>query len=467
MENIKKYNESEIKSRIINPSLINNLLQNNTNNNQNEIKTILNKAKLAKGLSLEESAKLLFLTNKDDLKQLFETAKEVKESIYGKRIVFFAPLYLSNYCTNNCTYCAYTHDNSQMQRLKLTSSQVADEALSLLKMGHKRLVLETGEDYANYSINDLTSAIKAIYNTTYNKLKIRRVNINTPASDVETYKILHDNEIGTYILFAESYHEDTYKKYHLSGMKSNFSYHITAHHRAISAGLDDVGLGVLFGLHDYKYEVLSLINHALVLEEDFGFGPHTLSVPRIKKALGIDASYPNAINDDDFLKIIAILRLALPYTGLILSTRESAMLREKALAIGISQISAGSSTSVGGYSTYKETNTNQFSITDERSAVEIASSLLEQGYLPSFCTACYRKNRTGDDFMQLAKSGEIKKVCSPNALITLKEFMLDFCPDRIESYDFDKALNLLDSSVREKTKEYLNKLDKGERDLYL
>ena len=397
-----------------------------------QLEKLMAKAEKAKGLSTEEVASLLAVEDPDKLDLLFATARKVKEKIYGKRIVLFAPLYLSNYCVNSCAYCAFHRGNKRLQRKRLSLDEVAQQVKILERMGHKRLAVEAGEDPENCPLDYVLDVIQTIYSTTDGNGSIRRVNVNIAATTVEEYRKLHEAGIGTYILFQETYHRPTYERVHPAGPKSLYDWHTTAMDRAMDGGCDDVGLGVLFGLYDYRFEVLALLAHNQHLEEKYGVGCHTISVPRIRPAQSVDLSrvvrYP--VSEDEFRKIVAILRLAVPYTGLILSTRERPALRDELLSLGISQVSAASSTGVGGYEEKKEAEceTAQFLPDDTRSVDQVLASICSEGYLPSYCTACYRQGRTGEHFMDLAKDGEIQTFCQPNAILTFKEYLLDYAP---------------------------------------
>ena len=356
-------------------------------------------------------------------------AQEIKQNFYGNRIVMFAPLYLSNYCVNSCVYCPYHRSNKNIARKKLTQEEIAREVTALQDMGHKRLALETGEDPVNNPIEYVLDSIKTIYSIKHKNGSIRRVNVNIAATTVENYRKLKEAGIGTYILFQETYNKDSYEKLHPAGPKHDYAYHTEAMDRAMEGGIDDVGIGVLFGLNLYRYDFVGLLMHAEHLEAAMGVGPHTISVPRIRPADDVNPEdFSNAISDDIFAKIVTVLRIAVPYTGMILSTRESEMTREKVLTLGISQISGGSRTSVGGYVEPEpaEDNSAQFDVNDKRSLDEVVNWLLKLGYIPSFCTACYREGRTGDRFMSLVKSGQIANCCQPNALMTLKEYLEDY-----------------------------------------
>ncbi|HAT4111005.1 [FeFe] hydrogenase H-cluster radical SAM maturase HydG [Clostridium perfringens] len=436
------------------------------------VREIIEKSKSAEGLTPEETAVLLNLEDKELIEEMFKAARQVKEKLYGKRLVVFAPLYVSNYCVNNCTYCGYKHCNDELKRKKLNKEQLIEEVKVLESLGHKRIALEAGEDPVNAPLDYILDCIKSIYSIKFDNGSIRRINVNIAATTVENYKRLKDAEIGTYILFQETYHKPTYEKLHVSGPKHNYNYHTTAMHRAREAGIDDIGMGVLYGLYDYKYETLAMLMHAMDLEETTGVGPHTLSVPRIRPAENVSLeNYPYLVDDEDFKKIVAILRLAVPYAGLILSTREEPGLRDEIIALGVSQVSTGSCTGVGGYSeSYIDPEEKpQFEVGDHRSPVEMIESLMEAGYIPSYCTACYREGRTGERFMDIVKSGELYKICEANALITLKEFIDDYGTDRTREIGdklIKKSIDEIDNeSFRKSVEEKINKISKGTRDL--
>jgi 2-iminoacetate synthase len=441
-----------------------------------KVKSIIDKGGQAKGLTPFETAVLLQNCNEGELlDKLFSAAHEVKERIYGKRLVLFAPLYISNYCINNCSYCGYRTDNKIVRR-RLTFEEIEREVVALEEMGHKRIALEVGEDPTNCPIDYVLGAMGKIYSVKEKHGSIRRINVNIAATTVEEYRKLKDAGIGTYILFQETYHRPTYERIHPAGPKRDYDWHTLAMDRAMEGGIDDVGLGVLFGLYEYKFEALSLLLHSLHLEERFGVGCHTISVPRIRPAAGVNlTTFPYLVNDTDFKRIIAILRLAVPYTGMILSTREPAEFRDEVVSLGISQLSAGSCTGVGGYHKdieEKEPKTEgQFQIEDHRSTDEVLLSICESGYIPSFCTACYRKGRTGDRFMPLAKSGEIQNICQPNAILTFKEFLLDYASEKTrqlgEKTIEEHLKEIPNLKVRKETEEKLKKIEQGERDLYL
>ena len=436
------------------------------------VREIIEKSKSAEGLTPEETAVLLNLEDKELIEEMFKAARQVKEKLYGKRLVVFAPLYVSNYCVNNCTYCGYKHCNDELKRKKLNKEQLIEEVKVLESLGHKRIALEAGEDPVNAPLDYILDCIKSIYSIKFDNGSIRRINVNIAATSVENYKRLKDAEIGTYILFQETYHKPTYERLHVSGPKHNYNYHTTAMHRAREAGIDDIGMGVLYGLYDYKYETLAMLMHAMDLEETTGVGPHTLSVPRIRPAENVSLeNYPYLVDDEDFKKIVAILRLAVPYAGLILSTREEPGLRDEIIALGVSQVSTGSCTGVGGYSeAYSDPEEKpQFEVGDHRSPVEMIESLMEAGYIPSYCTACYREGRTGERFMDIVKSGELYKICEANALITLKEFIDDYGTDRTREIGdklIKKSIDEIDNeSFRKSVEEKINKISNGTRDL--
>lgn len=444
---------------------------------QDYVRTIVEKARSAQGLTPAEVAVLLQVEDEELLVQMFSAAKEVKLKIYGKRLVVFAPLYVSDHCVNNCTYCGYKRENP-FKRRKLSMAELAEEVRILENLGHKRLALEAGEHPTECPLDYILESIRTIYSIKFKNGSIRRINVNVAATSVEDYARLKEANIGTYILFQETYHRETYEQVHPGGPKADYDWHTTAHDRAMRAGIDDVGFGVLFGLYDYKFEVLAMLQHALHLEERFGVGPHTISVPRLRPALGMELSeYPYLVSDEEFAKLIAIIRLAVPYTGMILSTRERPELRDRLLDYGISQISAGSCTGVGGYKREDSRNplgeeaAPQFSVDDHRSPDEVLQSVCESGYLPSYCTACYRQGRTGDRFMTLAKNGQIQNVCQPNAILTFKEYLLDYAsPETRQAGEETIRRHLLEiqnEKVRQTTTERIKRIENGERDLYL
>lgn len=396
------------------------------------IDKIIEKAKLRKGLDHREASVLLACENKEKLDEIFALAQQIKKDFYGDRIVMFAPLYLSNYCVNGCVYCPYHAKNKHICRKKLTQEEVKNEVIALQDMGHKRLAIESGEDPVNNPIEYILDCIKTIYSIKHKNGAIRRVNVNIAATTVDNYRKLKEAGIGTYILFQETYNKESYELLHPTGPKHNYAYHTEAMDRAMEGGIDDVGIGVLFGLELYRYELAGILMHAEHLEAVHGVGPHTISVPRIRRADDIDPDvFDNGIDDETFAKIVAIIRIAVPYTGMIISTRESQSVREKVLKLGVSQISGASRTSVGGYVEPEEEDENsaQFDVSDKRSLDEVVRWLMELGYIPSFCTACYREGRTGDRFMSLCKNGQIQNCCHPNALMTLEEYLMDYASE--------------------------------------
>ncbi|MBI9073401.1 MAG: [FeFe] hydrogenase H-cluster radical SAM maturase HydG [Melioribacteraceae bacterium] len=438
-------------------------------------KEIIEKSKLAKGLTLEESAALLNINDPEVLNEMFHTAKEVKEKIYGNRLVLFAPLYLTNLCVNNCLYCAFRRDNKELTRVTLSLDDIKSETKYLVEQGHKRLLLVAGEHPKKSELGFIGEAVKAIYNVNINGGNIRRININTAPMSIDDFKVLKSFEVGTYQCFQETYHYDTYMKMHPSGPKKDYSYRLYAMDRAIQAGIDDVGIGALFGLTDYKFETLALLSHAIYLDHTYGIGPHTISVPRLEPANNAPVAEkpPFAVSDDDFKKLVAIIRLAVPYTGIILSTRERPELRREVFELGISQISAGSRTSPGAYKesqdSMEEHQMEQFQLGDHRSLDQVVKDCTELGYLPSFCTACYRSDRTGDRFMALAKTGKIGKLCAPNALATFKEYLNDFASEETKKTALaaiEKFIKNEDEALQNKINKMIERVDKGERDVF-
>ena len=434
------------------------------------ITEILAKAKLEKGLSHREASVLLACDIPELNEEIFALAKKIKDDFYGDRIVLFAPLYLSNYCVNGCVYCPYHAKNKHIARKKLTQEDIKREVIALQDMGHKRLALETGEDPVNNPIEYVLESIKTIYSIKHKNGAIRRVNVNIAATTVENYRKLNEAGIGTYILFQETYHKESYEQLHPTGPKHNYAYHTEAMDRAMDGGIDDVGIGVLFGLDKYRYEFAGLLMHAEHLEAVHGVGPHTISVPRVKPADDIDPNdFDNSLSDEMFCKIAACIRIAVPYTGMIISTRESPQVREKIIRLGVSQISGGSRTSVGGYCEEKRPHdTEQFDVSDNRTLDEVVNWLMTAGYIPSFCTACYREGRTGDRFMSLCKSGQIQNCCHPNALMTLKEFLMDYASEdtrkKGEALIEKEIDNIGSEKVKQIVRERLVKIENGERD---
>jgi len=462
-------------NKFIDEDLILSLLQSGAAAPRHQVLEIIKRASEAKGLSPVEAAILIQVEEPELLEMMYHTARQIKEKIYGKRIVFFAPLYISNFCSNNCAYCGYHTANHAMTRCRLNDDEIRKEVGVLLSMGHKRIALELGEDPVQNPIEYVLQSLQTIYSVRDARGNaIRRINVNIAATTIEEYQLLKAAGIGTYILFQETYHQPTYELLHPQGPKSDYLYHLTAMDRAMLGGIDDVGAGVLYGLYDYRFEVVATLLHALHLEERFGVGPHTISVPRLRPAQDVDlADFPYLVSDNDFRKIIAVLRLAVPYTGMLLSTREPAGYRDELIALGISQISAGSCTGVGGYREEQNSGTDstaQFQIEDTRSPEQLVASLCGGGYLPSWCTACYRQGRTGDRFMALAKNGQIQNVCQPNALLTFKEYLMDFASPATRQIGERLIADSLQAIPSEKMKaatiERLRQIENGKRDLY-
>ena len=440
-------------------------------NNIGLIDEIIEKAKKEKGLTHREASVLLACDIPEKNEEIYKLARKIKNDYYGNRVVLFAPLYLSNYCVNGCVYCPYHKKNTHIPRKKLTQEEIKQEVIALQDMGHKRLAIESGEDPVNNPIEYILESIKTIYSVKHKNGAIRRVNVNIAATSVENYKKLHDVGIGTYVLFQETYNKESYEKLHPTGPKHNYAYHTEAMDRAMEAGIDDVSLGVLFGLESYKYEFAGLLMHAEHLEAAFGVGPHAISVPRIRKADDIDPNvFDNGIDDDTFEKIVACIRISVPYTGMIISTRESQKVREKVLSLGVSQISGGSKTSVGGYYNPmpEDENSAQFDISDRRPLDEVMRWLIDLGYIPSFCTACYRKGRTGERFMAICKNEQIHNFCHPNALMTLKEYIEDYASPETRAAGeklIEKELKLFnDKNLEADLEDKLAKIHNGERD---
>lgn len=467
------YNPKSLKAEeFINHDEILDTLKYAEENKHNEklISEIIEKAKTLKGLSHREAAVLLDCDIEEKNQEIYALAEKIKKDIYGNRIVMFAPLYLSNYCVNGCVYCPYHAKNKHIPRKKLTQEEVKNEVIALQDMGHKRLAIEAGEDPVNNPIEYILECIDTIYSIKHKNGAIRRVNVNIAATTVENYRKLKDAGIGTYILFQETYHKKSYETLHPTGPKHNYDYHTEAMDRAMEGGIDDVGLGVLFGLELYRYELAGLLMHAEHLEAVHGVGPHTISVPRIKRADDIDPDvFDNGIDDDTFAKIVACIRLAVPYTGMIVSTRESEAVRAKLLRLGVSQISGASRTSVGGYTNEERPHdTEQFDVSDQRTLDEVVRWLMKLGFIPSFCTACYREGRTGDRFMALAKNGQIQNCCHPNALMTLKEFLNDYATDETKiignALIDSETVNVPNPKTRQILLDNLDKIEGGLRD---
>jgi 2-iminoacetate synthase len=463
-----------MNSNFIDQAYIEGLLADAKNSGDDAVSRSLDKAERFEGLNHREIAALLVNDNPDHLKRVFDIAGKIKRRIYGRRIVIFAPLYVSDFCVNRCAYCAFNRGHD-FCRSKLTMDELREEVKILEKMGHKRLALESGESEAECPIDYILECIKTIYAMKFENGEIRRVNVNIAATTTENYRRLKEAGIGTYILFQETYHEPAYNRLHLSGPKKDFNWHLTAFDRAQEAGVDDVGGGVLFGLADPYFDVLGLMIHNEHLEEKFNVGFHTISVPRLCQAEGMNINdFPNLVDDETFAKIVAVIRIAVPFTGMILSTRESHDMRKKLLELGISQISAGSSTEVGGYAKreQKTAATPQFLVNDDRNALSIISELMDDGYIPSFCTACYRSGRTGDRFMSLAKSGQIGNVCLPNALMTLSEYSMDYGDDtfreKATAIIDDEVYNIAHEQIRMRTVKNIDKIRSGGcRDLFI
>lgn len=465
--------ESKKAEEFINHEEILETLRYAEENKHNEalIAQILEKAKKRKGLEHREAMVLLDCDIEEKNQEIYALAEQIKKDFYGNRIVMFAPLYLSNYCVNGCVYCPYHAKNKHISRKKLTQEEIRKEVIALQDMGHKRLALETGEDPVNNPIEYVLESIKTIYSIKHKNGAIRRVNVNIAATTVENYRKLKEAGIGTYILFQETYHKESYEKLHPTGPKHNYAYHTEAMDRAMEGGIDDVGIGVLFGLELYRYEFAGLLMHAEHLEAVHGVGPHTISVPRIRRADDIDPeTFDNGIDDDTFAKIVACIRISVPYTGMIVSTRESQACRERVLHLGVSQISGGSRTSVGGYvePEAEDDNSAQFDVSDNRSLDEVVNWLMHLGYIPSFCTACYREGRTGDRFMSLCKSGQIQNCCHPNALMTLKEYLMDYALEDTRKIGLKLIEKEIPNVPREKTREileyHLKEIEDGQRD---
>lgn len=452
---------------IINEKEILNILEKAQNIKDEEIERIIERSKEGHGLSLLETAALLNVDDDKQITKIFQAAKDLKEKIYGKRVVLFAPLYLTNKCVNNCLYCGFRVDNKGLVRKTLTIDEIVGEAKVLEKQGQKRLLLVAGEHPVDSKVEYIVEAINEIYKNS----DMRRLNINAAPMEVDDFKKLKEAGIGTYQCFQETYHRETYKKVHPHGLKADYDYRITVMDRCMEAGIDDLGMGVLFGLYDYKFDTLALLQHADYLETKYGCGPHTISVPRLRPAHGSaikEVEYP--LTDEEFKKLVAVLRLAVPYTGIILSTRESNELRDKLLDLGVSQFSAGSSTSPGGYKEKEKHESDQFYTSDGRNLDEIVSCISESGYIPSFCTACYRVGRTGEQFMKLVKEGKMKNICRANALLTLKEYIKDYASDKTDENArkvIEKLVKEIDNEkVKEEVYKRLEKIENGERDLY-
>jgi 2-iminoacetate synthase len=459
VKNYLNYNKIERLAKLSKPS-------------EARLNEILSKAEKMEGLTTEEAAELLAIDDKQSITRLLETAAKVKNEIYGKRMVLFAPLYTGNHCTNNCLYCGFRAANKDIHRIKLDTDQIRKETEALIREGHKRLLLLSGES-GHYPLQYTIDAIKTAYSAEVNGAKIRRINVEIAPLDVEDFRTLKAADIGTYICFQETYDPELYKFYHPTGKKSDYNYRLNVMHRAMEAGIDDVGVGVLFGLADYKFDLIALMEQAADLEAKFGCGPHTVSVPRLEPAPGsaISEEVPFPVSDDDFRKIVSVIRIAMPYTGIILSTRESTEIRNELFQYGISQVSAGSKTTPGGYSTTGEKANEQFSLCDHRSLEEVINDLTDGGFIPSFCTGCYRKGRVGHDFMDLAKPGLIKQFCMPNGLVSFAEYLLDYAPDELQEKGFKLIRTIIQNiesdPLREMIEKSMKQLRSGVRDIYL
>ncbi len=460
------------KSTFINEAEIARILEQSQKPDPHKVSEVLNRAKEMKGLDLDDVAILTNISDPLQLFELFETANHVKENIYGKRLVIFAPLYISNMCANECTYCAFRAKNKAIVRRALSQDEIKHETEMLIKQGHKRVLLVAGESYPKQGFQYVIDSIATVYDAQVDKGEIRRVNVNVAPLELEEFKLLKEAKIGTYQLFQETYHHSTYQNVHLGGKKRDYDYRVTALHRAMEAGIDDVGIGVLFGLFNFRFELLAMMQHIRELETVFGVGPHTISVPRLEPATGSDlaAHPPFAVADLDFRKIVAILRLAVPYTGIIMSTRETAQMRRETFALGVSQISAGSRTNPGGYTdSLHEDDSSQFCLGDHRPLDEVIRDVAEMGYIPSFCTGCYRLGRTGQDFMDRAKPGDIKNHCNPNAVSTFQEYLMDYASyeTRLIGEDLiDDVISSMHGVARERALMLLEKVKKGNHDMY-
>jgi 2-iminoacetate synthase len=458
---------------IIDPIKISELLQNSCVVDKVELREILDKALTLSGLNAVEVAALISVTDQDFLQEIFHAAHQVKEAIYGQRLVIFAPLYISNFCTNECLYCAFRTQNTALQRRSLTQAEIANETKLLVDQGHKRILLVAGEVYTPEAFQHILDAIATVYSVKSGHGAIRRVNVNIAPLSYDDFVKLHAAQIGTYQIFQETYHRPTYREMHLLGRKADYDWRLNAIDRAMQAGIDDVGIGVLFGLTDWRFEILALLQHIAHLDKTFGVGPHTISVPRLEPASGslIASNPPHAVSDSDFLKIVAILRLAVPYTGIIMSTRETAELRRATFNLGVSQISAGSRTNPGGYQEAQDNlNASQFSLGDHRSLDEVICDIAELGFIPSFCTACYRSGRTGEDFMKLAKCGRIKEMCEPNALATFVEYLTDYAsPQTLKVGEalLEKVLAALPTAEKNLAQKLITRVKEGKRDVYV
>lgn len=460
------------KEDFIHESEISEILESNKRADAGRVREVLAKAGEMKGLDTGEVAVLTGISDPLLLQELFDTANHVKNTIYGKRLVLFAPLYISNLCANECLYCAFRATNKELTRRSLTQEEIEHEVTNLVSQGHKRILVVAGESYPREGFSYVLKAIRTIYGVKTEHGEIRRVNANVAPLEVEEFRMLKDEKIGTYQIFQETYHRETYSRMHIGGKKKNYDYRVTAPHRAMEAGIDDVGIGVLFGLFDYRFELLALMQHIRALETAYGVGPHTISVPRLEPASGSDiASHPpHSVSDIDFRKLVAILRLAVPYTGIIMSTRETAQMRRETFALGVSQISAGSRTNPGGYThETEEDEASQFSLGDHRSLDEVIRDVASMGYIPSFCTACYRLGRTGRDFMDLAKPGDIKLHCDPNALSTFREYLRNFASPETRTIGdrlIAETISGMTGIARQRAEKLVRRVDEGRDDVY-
>ncbi|MFQ3549032.1 MAG: [FeFe] hydrogenase H-cluster radical SAM maturase HydG [Armatimonadota bacterium] len=467
-------NAAHTQEGFVDNDLIYSLLDTAKNADKDKVLSVIEKAKECNGLNLEELALLLQTEDEEIIQELYSAALYVKNKIYGKRMVFFAPLYVSNVCANNCLYCAFRRDNTELQRKVLSIDEIKHETEILLKQGHKRVLLVAGEHPTQSGIDFIEKAVEAVYSVKVGNASIRRINVNCAPLSVEDFRRLKACNIGTYQCFQETYHIDVYAQMHPSGPKADYLWRLHAPDRAMEAGIDDIGVGALFGLTDYRFEVMAVLMHSNYLDKKFGVGPHTISVPRIEPALNAPAANqpPSPVTDDDMRRIVSSLRLAVPYTGIILSTRERPEFRNELIGLGVSQISAGSRTSPGGYSEAEanKVEAEQFFIGDERSLSEVMAKLCEYGYIPSFCTACYRQGRTGETFMGLAKHGEIHKMCGPNAILSFKEYLMDYADERAKAEGervIAESLEELPARLREKTMKLLTVIEQGKRDVYI
>jgi len=457
--------------KIIDEKYIYELIKKHSNPASEQINEIIIKAKEAKGISLEDAAILINTNKQQDLEKLFDTAKEIKNKIYGKRVVLFAPLYISNYCTNDCLYCGFRINNKEMKRVSLEQFEIEKEVVEILEQGHKRVLMLMGEHPKKASLDYFIESIHTVYSAKDSKGNtIRRINLEIEPLTNEEFQQLKNIPIGTYTVFQETYHRQTYEQVHLSGKKTNYDWRLEVMHRALSNGLHDVGIGALFGLYDYRFEVLGLLSHAMNLDKEFNIGPHTISIPRLQYAHNapLSAITKYAVSDNDFKKIIAVLRLAVPSAGMILSTRERAELRMELLDLGISQISSGSRTNPGGYKqAFNEIDSSQFTLNDGRTSGEIIENIIELGYIPSFCTSCYQVGRVGEKFMQIAKKGDIKLFCQPNALVTLNEYLIDYANENVREKGKQLIQNELNTMLTDKeiTEKLLNRINTGERNI--